>query len=202
MTIPITLPVLACFAVLGSFRASGASERSGPASPEGLFSTITVELSALDDVNDDTFQSYWDLGMGGEIAALSPVPHGFLEIAAHPFANDARGPGLPDVPMLATWLGWGANVHLPRAIVLRASARTGVAWMIYESTESSAEQDENELAFGARATIHVPLARTWSLHVGLRAAHILTHDPIDLVFAGGGVAYSFATPSWLRWFLE
>jgi hypothetical protein len=163
---------------------------------------VTIEASALGSVDDDLFQSYWDSGFGGEIAALAPVPRGFLEIAAHPFANAPKDDSLPRVRMLATWIGWGADLSIARRVLLRASARTGVMWMLYDATATSAAQDENELAFGARVTVHVPVRGAWSAQAGLRVARILTHEPIDFVFAGGGIAYTFATPGWLRRFLE
>jgi hypothetical protein len=169
---------------------------------DSLFATVTIEGSALAGIDDDQFQSFWDTGLGGEIAALAPVPHGFLEIAAHPFSNAPRDDSLPRVRTLATWIGWGVDLPIARRVLLRASARTGVTWMLYDATAASPEQDENELAFGARATVHVPLGGAWSVQAGLRASRTLTHEPIDFVFAGGGVAYTFATPGWLRRFLE
>ncbi len=182
--------------------AARGSELSSAESADEPFSTISIELSALGDVHDGTFQSYWDPGLGAEIAALAPVPRGFLEIAVHPFSNDPREAGLPDVGMLATWLGWGADVGLPGRVRLRASVRTGVVWMLYDATATTPEQDENELAFGARATLDRALFGAWSIQAGVRAAHLLTHEPIDMVFVGGGIAATFTTPDWLRRFLE
>jgi hypothetical protein len=181
---------------------TGAGVAGADANAGDAFSTISIELSALGDVNDDTFQSFWDPGFGAELAALAPVPHGFLELAAHPFGNEPLEPDLPEVRMLATWLGWGADLRLPRRVVMRASLRTGVVWMLYDATATNPEQDENELAFGARATVHVPLTGSWSAQAGARAAHVLTHEPLDMIFLGGGLAYTFATPDWLRRFLE
>jgi hypothetical protein len=166
------------------------------------FSRFTLELSALGSGADETFDDFWEPGAGGELAALASIPHGSIELAVHAFANDPRSGELPEVDMLMTWLGAGADLPLPGRLTLRGGVRAGVAWMFYDATPTTSEQDENELAFGGRASLEFPVSGAWAIHVDARAARILTHEPIDIVSWGGGISRTFATPEWLRRFLE
>ena len=166
------------------------------------FSTITLEGTALAGAGDDDFEDFWDPGFGGEIAVLTPVPHGFLELAAHPFANDPQQEGLPRVRTLGTYLGWGFDVSLPVHLLFRASARTGVSWMLYDATADLPAQDENEVAVGGRASLQYSLSSAFAIQAGMRATRVLTNKEIDFVFVGGGLAWTFSSPDWLRGFLE
>jgi hypothetical protein len=103
---------------------------------------------------------------------------------------------------MGTYLGWGMDVPLPANVLLRAGARAGVFWMLYDATADLPAQDENELAFGGRASLHYSLTPAWSVQGGVRAARILTRKEIDFLFAGGGLAWTFSSPGWLRGFLE
>jgi len=166
------------------------------------FSTITLEGTALAGSGDQDFEDFWDPGFGGEIAFLTPVPYGFLELAAHPFANSPKEPGLPRVRTLGTYLGWGFDLSLPQHLLFRAGARAGVFWMLYDETAGLPEQDENEVAIGGRASLQYPLTHSLGIQGGLRITRVLTKKEIDFLFVGGGLAWTFSSPDWLRGFLE
>jgi hypothetical protein len=166
------------------------------------FSTITLEGTALASTGDDDFQEFWDPGFGGELAVLTPVPYGFLELAAHPFANDPKQDDLPRIRTLGTYLGWGFDVSLPAHVILRAGARTGVFWMLYDETASTTGKDENEIAVGGRASLQYALTPALGIQAGARFVHVLTKKEMDFFFLGGGLAWTFTTPDWLRGFLE
>ena len=195
--------VVAAFLIAGHLPAVGAEETT-PHDEEsrGTFSTITLEGSALVETGGDEFQDFWDPGFGGEIAVLTPVPHGFLELAAHPFANDPKQDDLPPIRTLGTYLGWGFDVSLPLNVLFRAGARTGVFWMLYDATADTPAQDENEVAVGGRASLQYSLTPALGIQAGVRATRVLTHKEIDFFFAGGGLAWTFTSPDWLRGFLE
>lgn len=163
---------------------------------------VTVELSALTDAGHDDFHDFWSPGASGELAVFVPLSRGFVEVAAQPFSSAPSQTGLPRIRSLVTSLGWGASLTFPARLRLRVGARAAVVWMLFDATADREEQDENELAFGARASLERSFASHWSAELGVRALRMQTHRPIDWVFAGGGLAYSFAMPRWLAGFLE
>jgi len=204
--------VLAAVLISGCAVAAGAEESTtqkqeapgggDEANTRRTFSTITLEGTALGEFGDDAFQDYWEPGFGGEIAVLTPVPHGYLELAVHPFANDPTEPDLPRVRTLGTYMGWGFDLSLPQHTLFRAGARAGVFWMLYDETADSPAQDENEVAIGGRASLQYPLTHSLGIQAGMRYARVLTKKEIDFIFLGGGFAWTFSSPDWLRGFLE
>ncbi len=196
-----TPAVGAAAVVLASSSPAFAATPEAAARPAS-FETLTLAVSGLATSSDASIHDDWDPGASGELSAWTPFGRGFLEVAFQPFASEPRTSDLPRVRTLVTSLGWGAGLRLPAELTFRTSARTAVAWMLYDASGERAAQDENELAFGVRAELERRVGSGWAAHAGVRAVRVLTRERIDLVFAGAGVSWTFAAPAWMRAVLE
>jgi hypothetical protein len=177
--------------------------RAGVPAEGAPFATVAIALDVVTDVNRDALHEVWDPRPGAELTIATPLPRGFLDIAARAQSHAARRAGLRDFRSLSAFAGWGVQAPLPGGLLLRPSARVGFAWMLFEETPPARDDpDESEAAVGARLALLRGVGGRWAVEGVVQATRLLTRPEIDLVYVGLGIARTLESPAWLRSFLE
>jgi hypothetical protein len=169
----------------------------------GAFGTVSVAVDAVGGGALGSFEDYWSPSAGGRLEVATPFYAGVLRAGGHLFDNDASAGDVPSFGALWSYLGWSYEWLLPRRVILSTGVQTGLMYMDFDDeTIHEARQDETELGFGADARVRYAFAGSWSVFVGGEYRVVLTEREIGYVFGGVGIARAFASPKWLKEFLE
>jgi hypothetical protein len=126
-----------------------------------------------------------------------------IRAGGHLFDNGSSSEDVPSFVGLWGYLGWSYEWPLPGRFAWSAGLQTGVMYMDFdEEAVPEARQDETELGFALDSRIRYAFAGSWSFVVTGEYRVILTDREIEYVFGGVGLSRTFATPKWLREFLE
>lgn len=174
-----------------------AQERPAP------FDTIDLGLAVLADVNRGALHQWWSPGPALGLGLTTPFYLGSFELGmqyAHPTAlrND-----VPDFRSLFVYAGWGGGRTLGRGFAASGGLRVGIMAMRFDGdTLPSDRANESELGTAARVALRWLPAGTWYAETSLSYQSVLTHVRMEQVFLAAGVGRRFATPAWLRDFLD
>jgi hypothetical protein len=167
------------------------------------FETLDLGLTVLTDVNQGSLHQWWSPGPALGVGLTTPFYLGSLELGlqyAHPSAlrND-----VPGFRSLFVYAGWGAGRALGRGFAAGGGLRVGIMAMRFDGdTLASFRAKESELGVAGRATLRWLPAGTWYAETSVSYQSVLTHLRMEQIFLAVGVGRRFATPAWLRDFLD
>ena len=175
----------------------GAAEKPRP------FDTVSIGVDVVGGAALGSFEDYWSPSAGGRLEVATPFYAGVLRAGGHLFDNDASVDDVPSFLGIWSYLGWSYEWNLPRRFVLSAGVQTGVIYMDFDDdTIHEARQDETELGFGVDSRLRYAFTDSWSMVLTGEYRVVLTEREIGYVFGGVGIARAFASPKWLKEFLE
>lgn len=167
------------------------------------FETLDLGLTVLTDVNHGSLHEWWSPGPALGLGLTTPFYLGSLELGlqyAHPSAlrND-----VPGFRSLFVYAGWGGERALGRGFAAGGGLRVGIMAMRFDGdTLPDSRSKESELGVAGRATLRWLPAGTWYAETSVSYQAVLTHLRMEQVFLAVGVGRRFATPAWLRDFLD
>jgi hypothetical protein len=190
---------LALLAITLSPPTTSAQVRSSP----GAFETLDLGLTILTDIGDGALHRWWSPGPAVGAGLTMPFYLGSVEAGlqyAHPTAlrEDVAG-----FRSLFAYAGWGGGHNLGYGFAARAGLRVGVmAMRVDGDTISQFRRRESELGVVTRVALRWMPGRTWFTEASLSYQSVLTHPRMEQVFLSAGLGRRFATPAWLRDFLD
>jgi hypothetical protein len=167
------------------------------------FETLDLGLTVLTDVNHGTLHEWWSPGPALGLGLTTPFYLGSLELGlqyAHPSAlrND-----VPGFRSLFLYAGWGGGRALGRGFAAGGGLRVGIMAMRFDGdTLPDSRTNESELGVAGRAALRWLPSGTWYAETSVSYQSVLTHLRMEQVFLAAGVGRRFATPAWLRDFLD
>jgi hypothetical protein len=167
------------------------------------FETLDLGLTVLTDVNHGALHEWWSPGPALGLGLTTPFYLGSLELGlqyAHPSAlrND-----VPDFRSLFVYAGWGGGRALGRGFAAGGGLRVGIMAMRFDGdTLPGSRANESELGVAGRAALRWLPSGTWYAEASVSYQSVLTHLRMEQVFLAAGVGRRFATPAWLRDFLD
>lgn len=167
------------------------------------FETTDLGLTVLTDVNQGSLHQWWSPGPALGLGLTTPFYLGSLELGlqyAHPSAlrND-----VPGFRSLFVYAGLGGGRALGRGFAAGAGFRVGIMAMRFDGdTLPASRAKESELGVAGRAALRWLPAGTWYAETSVSYQSVLTHIRMEQVFVSVGVGRRFATPAWLRDFLD
>lgn len=168
------------------------------------FETLDPGVSVLADVNHSgAMQQYWSSGPALGFGVATPFYLGTLELGlqyAHPTALRNDVPGFRSYFLFA---GWGGARALGKGLAAGAGFRVGLMALRFDGdTLPDYRAQESELAVAARAALRWMPAGTWYAETSASFQSVLTAHRMEQVLLGAGIGRRFATPAWLRDFLD
>lgn len=167
------------------------------------FETLDVCLAVLADVNHGALHRWWSPGPAVGVGATTPFHLGSLELGfqyAHPTAHRDDVPGFRSLFLYA---GWGGGHGLGRGLTAGGGLRVGVMAMRFDGdTLPDDRRRESELGLAGRATLRWMPAGAWFGEASVSYQSVLTVPRMEQVFLAAAVGRRFATPAWLRDFLD
>jgi hypothetical protein len=167
------------------------------------FETLDLGLTVLTDVNNGALQQSWSPGPALGLGLTTPFYLGSLELGlqyAHPspLHND-----VPGFRSLFVYAGWGGERELGRGFAGAGGFRVGIMAMRFDGDTLPGERaNESELGVAGRAALRWLPAGTWYAEASVSYQSVLTHLRMEQVFLAAGLGRRFATPTWLRDFLD
>jgi hypothetical protein len=167
------------------------------------FETLDLGLAVLADVNNGAMQRWWSPGPSLGLGLTTPFYLGSLELGlqyAHPSAlrND-----VPGFRSLFVYAGWGGAATLGRGFTAGGGVRVGVMAMRFDGdTLPTHRARESEMGVAGRAALRWIPAGTWYAETSVSYQSVLTDQHMEQVFLAAGIGRRFATPAWLRDFLD
>jgi hypothetical protein len=192
---------LAAFVVLSlPPQRSAANETS---ENKGAFGTFSVGADAVGGGALGSYEDYWSPSAGARLEFGTPFYAGVLRAGGHLFDNEASAADVPSFLGLWGYLGWSYEWLLPKRFAVSAGVETGVMYMVFDDdTIHEARRNETELGFGVDSRLRYAFAGSWSVVVSGEYRVVLTEREIEYLFGGVGIVRTFASPKWLREFLE
>ena len=174
-----------------------AQARSAP------FETLDLSLAVLGDINRGVLHRWWSPGPAVGIGATMPFYLGSLELGvqyAHPTAirND-----VPGFRSLFVYAGWAGARTLGRGFSAGAGVRAGIMAMRFDGdTLPIFRVRESEVGAAARAALRWMPGDSWFAEASVTYQSVFTNRHMEQVFLAAGAGRRFATPAWLRDFLD
>lgn len=167
------------------------------------FETLDLGLAFLADVGSGALHRWWSPGPALGVGVAMPFYLGSIEVGlqyAHPTALRDDVPGFRS---LFAYAGWGGRKEFGRGFTAGAGLRAGVSAMRFDGdTIPRFRRGESELGIATRVALRWMPGRTWFTEASLSYQSVLTHPRIEQVFLSAGLGRRFATPAWLRDFLD
>jgi hypothetical protein len=167
------------------------------------FETLDLGLSLHADVSRGLLHRWWSPGPAVGLGMATPFYLGDMELGfqyAHP---TARRDDVPGFRSLFVYAGWGGGHTLGRGLSAGGGLRVGLMAMRFDGdTLAHDRARESELGLAARAALRWMPAGGWFAEASVSYQSILTHRRMEQVFLSAGVGRRFATPAWLRDFLD
>jgi hypothetical protein len=167
------------------------------------FETLDVGMAVLADVNHGLLHRWWAPGPALGIGITTPFYLGGLEAGvqyAHPTALRHDVPGFRS---LFFYAGWGGGAELGAGFTAGGGLRVGIMALHFDGdTLPAFRERESELGVVGRAAVRWMPAGTWFAEASVSYQSVLTHPRMEQVFLAGGLGRRFATPAWLRDFLD
>jgi hypothetical protein len=167
------------------------------------FETLDLGITVLADVNHGALQQWWSPGPAVGIGLTTPFYLGILELGlqyAHPSALSDDVPGFRS---LFVYAGWGGGRALGAGFAAAGTARVGIMAMRFEGDSLPGDRaSENELGVAARAAVRWMPAGAWYAETSVSYQSILTSPHMEQALLAAGIGRRFATPAWLRDFLD
>jgi hypothetical protein len=167
------------------------------------FETLDLGLAVLADVNRGALHRWWSPGPAVAVGVTTPFHLGSLELGlqyAHPTAHRDDVPGFRS---LFVYAGWGGGQDLGGGVTAGGGIRVGVMAMRFDGdTLPDDRTRESELGVAGRAALRWMSAGAWFGEAAVSYQSVFTHRRMEQVFLAAGIGRRFATPAWLRDFLD
>jgi hypothetical protein len=167
------------------------------------FETLDLGLTVLADVSQGALHQWWSPGPALGIGVTTPFYLGTLELGlqyAHPTAlrND-----VPGFRSLFVYAGWGGGRTLGSGFAAGGGVRVGIMGMRFDGdTLPDSRAQESEMGLAGRAALRWMPAGSWYGETSVTYQTVLTERRMEQVFLAAGIGRRFATPAWLRDFLD
>lgn len=171
------------------------------AQPPPPFSSLEAGLQGVINTNRNDFHTFWQPGTGMRTYLGTPFYFGEVQAGVQLLPHTGRQDGSSDFHSSFIYLGWGYRLSLPGQLALISGFAIGSELMTFERAEGY-QKHESELAAGLDLRLSYLVRDHWAINLSSRYQVIFTARPIRLVFLSAGASYLFATPEWLRIFLE
>lgn len=197
----------ACWPRFSTIFVAGLAVLLHASSPQGLaqeapdgFDSLSVGISAVANVNRNTFHNFWSPDPGAELVLETPFYFGRVQAGALYMYFDAREPEQPDFRALYPFLGWGIQLPLPLSLDWYNGVRLGSYLITFDTIRGN--RVERELGLGLNSRLGLRLGGAWAIDFSATYSVIFTHERIHLVYLAAGVRRFFRMPAWLREFLD
>lgn len=169
--------------------------------PHEPFSTLELRLSGTQNVHRNFLHTYWQPGIGGDVALATPFYLGFAEagVAYHRYRID--DPNVPAFHAVLLFAGWGLAAETNR-LRLEGSFRIGNYRMSFDENTFAGVRNESELALGVQGRVLVQVVGPVSVHVAGSYMQAYTFLRLKLWYASAGLSYRLQTPHWAEEFLR
>ena len=172
------------------------------------FDSLAIGLQYTANINRNLFHDFYELGKGVEGFVEMPFYHGDIQFAIQVLSYSAREKGkIQDFKGVFTHLKWGKGYTLSYGVRWFSGIGVGLyAFLPGDLTLSDpykvAHFTETELSAGLNSHLRYPISQNWMMRFEVSYNRIFTYKPIDLAYFSTGIGYTFATPKWLKGFLE
>jgi hypothetical protein len=196
--------ILALFFLIESpIGARDALSQASVSGPKEAFDTVTLTVQAAGGAALGSFADLWEVSPALRLDVTTPLNTGVARVGVDVFDHRALSPAVPDFGCVHAWLGWAYRWELLRHVSCASGLEVGVSYMMFDDEATArAREEETELTFGVSSQVAYAWTPTWSLVLHGRYQKVLTQGPIEHVFVGMGLGRRFATPRWLREFLD
>ena len=167
------------------------------------FETLDLGLSLQTDVNRGLLHRWWSPGPAVGLGVSAPFYVGDIELGAQYAHPTARRQDVPGFRSLFVYAGWGGGHRLGAGVSARGGLRIGIMAMRFDGDSlPSYRTRESELGVAARAALRWMPAGAWFAEGSASYQSIFTQRRMEQVFLSVGIGRRFATPAWLRDFLD
>lgn len=192
-------PSLALLALTLSPPTTSAQVRPSPVA----FETLDLALTLLTDIGSGALERWWSPGPAVGVGLTMPFYLGSAEAGvqyAHPTALREDVPGFRS---LFAYAGWGGSQDLGHGFAAGGGLRVGVmAMRVDGDTIARSQRRESEVGVATRVAVRWMPGRTWFTEASLSYQSVLTRPRMEQVLLSAALGRRFATPAWLRDFLD
>ena len=165
------------------------------------FTTLEAGLQGVVNTNRNKFHTFWRPGTGIKGYLGTPFYFGEVQAGVHLLPHKGRQSGSSDFHSIFIYLEWGYRLSLFGQLALLTGFAIGSELMIFEQAKGY-QKHESELAGSLDLHLSYRIGDRWAVNLSSRYQVIFTARPIRLALLSAGASYLFATPEWLRIFLE
>ena len=167
------------------------------------FETLDLGLSLQSDVNRGLLQRWWSPGPAVGLDAGAPFYVGDIELGVQYAHPTARRQDVPGFRSLFLYAGWGGRQRLGGGFSAGGGVRFGIMAMRFDGDSLPGYRTrESELGVAARAALRWMPAGTWFVEGSTSYQSIFTQRRMEQVYLAAALGRRFATPAWLRDFLD
>lgn len=176
---------------------------------------VTLDANSTVSVLQNTFTKNWESSPGLHLGARVNYHAGNLEAGLRYTDYSTSNPryGEADFSSYFIYIGWEYPFTLYRELTLAPGLRFGNNFMNFDSPkvypptgswgEYPFDSHESEFAYELFIRLEYIVGNSpWRIHSGFAYNRTLTYHPMPVGFVSFGIGRSFATPSWLKNFLQ
>jgi hypothetical protein len=180
------------------------------------FDSLEIGLQYTANINSNAFHDFYEPGKGVEGFAEMPFYYGNIQAGIQILSHDAKKKGVSSNEAkgkiqvfqgVFTNMKWGKQYLLHRKVGWFIGIGVGLYAFLPSSPKWSAPYEvahftETELGACLNSYLSYAIYSNWTVRFGGSYNRIFTYKQIDLVYFSIGVGYSFASPRWMKVFLE
>jgi hypothetical protein len=167
------------------------------------FGTIAFSIGGAFDAERGANLAAWDGAPGIEARVLLPFYVGSVELGATQSSYRSIVAGVPGFRARYVFLGWNAGTRPAQRVMVRAGTRIGVYDLQFDDESlPDYSRSENEVAAELMTEIDLGLGRRWSTVAGAGGRLVFTEPRMRQLTLSLALRRTFATPEWLRDFLD
>ena len=178
------------------------------AQEKGAFDSLEIGFQYIANINRNLFHDFYEPGKGVEGFIEMPFYYGDIQVAIQVLSYSAQEKdSVQDFEGLFTHLKWGKGYTLPYGVRWLAGIGVGLYAFLPDNQTLLAPSrlahfTETELSTGFNSYFSYPISKNWAIRLEGSYQRIFTYKPIDLAYFSTGIGYTFATPKWVKAFLE